>query len=33
MTFSFDAALITKARELILHGPNLDVLRPEHEGR
>lgn len=33
MTFSFDAALITKARELILHGPNLDLLRPEHEGR
>jgi hypothetical protein len=33
MNFSFDAQLIAKARELILHRPNLDVLRPENEGR
>jgi hypothetical protein len=33
MNFSFDAELIAKARELILHRPKLDVLRPENEGR
>lgn len=32
MKFSFDPDLITKARELILHEPNLNVLRPEREG-
>ncbi len=33
MNFSFDPELIAKARQLILHGPNLNVLRPEHEGQ
>jgi hypothetical protein len=33
MNFSFDPELITKARQLILHRPNLNVLRPEHEGQ
>lgn len=33
MNFSFDPDLIAKARQLILHGPNLDVLKPEHEGQ
>ena len=33
MNFSFDPDLITKARQLILHGPNLNVLKPESEGR
>ncbi len=33
MSFSFDPDLIAKARQLILHGPNLDVLKPEHEGQ
>jgi hypothetical protein len=33
MNFSFDPTLIARARQLILHGPNLDLLRPEHQGR
>src|SRR6266851_2119886 len=33
MKFSFDPDLIAKARQLILHEPNLNVLRPEHEGQ
>ncbi len=33
MNFSFDPDLIAKARQLILHGPKLDVLKPEHEGQ
>jgi hypothetical protein len=33
MNFSFDPELIAKARQIILHGPNLNVLRPEHEGQ
>ena len=33
MNFSFDSELIARARQLILHGPNLAVLRPEHEGQ
>jgi hypothetical protein len=32
MKFSFDPDLITKARELILHRPNLNVLRPTPDG-
>ena len=32
MKFSTDPKLIAKARELILHRPNLNVLRAEHEG-
>lgn len=33
MNFSFDPALIARARQLILHSPNLSVLLPEHQGR
>ncbi len=33
MKFSFDPDLIAKARQLILHEPNLNVLKPEHEGQ
>jgi hypothetical protein len=33
MSFSFDPNLIARARQLILHGPNLNVLKPENEGR
>jgi hypothetical protein len=33
MNFSFDPDLIARARQLILHGPNLNVLRREHEGQ
>jgi hypothetical protein len=33
MKFSFDPELIGKARQLILHEPNLNVLKPEHEGQ
>ena len=33
MSFSFDHELIAKARQLILHGPNLDVLKTEHAGQ
>jgi hypothetical protein len=33
MNFSFDPDLIAKARQLILHGPKLDVLKPEREGQ
>ncbi|MBV8891625.1 hypothetical protein [Bradyrhizobium sp.] len=33
MNFSFDPSLIAKARQLILHEPNLNVLKPEHEGQ
>ncbi|SHL46680.1 hypothetical protein SAMN05444321_2991 [Bradyrhizobium lablabi] len=33
MKFSFDPDLIVRARQLILHGPNPNVLRPEHEGQ
>jgi hypothetical protein len=33
MTFSFDPDLIAKARQLILHEPNLNVLRSEHDGQ
>ncbi len=33
MNFSFDPDLIHKARQLILHEPNLNVLKPEHEGQ
>ena len=33
MKFSFDPDLIARARQLILHGPNLNVLKPEHEGQ
>jgi hypothetical protein len=33
MNISFDPQLIAKARELILHQPDLDVLRPEEEVR
>lgn len=33
MKFSFDPALIAKARQIILHQPDLNVLRPEHAGQ
>lgn len=33
MKFSFDHELIAKARELILHRPDLNVLNAEHEGQ
>jgi hypothetical protein len=33
MNFSFDPDLIARARQLILHGPDLNVLRPENDGR
>jgi hypothetical protein len=33
MTFSFDPQLIARARQLILHDPDLGVLRPEYEGQ
>jgi hypothetical protein len=33
MKFSFDPELIAKARQLILHKPKLNVLKPENEGR
>jgi hypothetical protein len=32
MKFSFDPALIARAREIILHEPNLNVLKPENDG-
>jgi hypothetical protein len=33
MKFSSNPALIAKARQLILHGPNLNVLKPKNDGR
>ena len=33
MKFSFDPDLIARARQIILHEPNLNVLKPEHEGQ
>jgi hypothetical protein len=33
MRFSFDPDLIARARQLILHEPKLNVLKPEHEGQ
>jgi hypothetical protein len=33
MNFSFDPELIARARQLVLHRPNLNVLRPENWGR
>jgi hypothetical protein len=33
MNFSFDPELIARARQLILHEPNLNVLKSENEGR
>ncbi|WKA29781.1 hypothetical protein [Bradyrhizobium roseum] len=33
MRFSFDPDLIANARQLILHNPGLNMLRPEHEGQ
>ena len=33
MKFSFDPELISKARQLILHEPNLNVLKPEYQGQ
>jgi hypothetical protein len=33
MTFSFDPDLIARARQLILHDPDLNLLRPENAGR
>jgi hypothetical protein len=33
MTFSFERDLIARARQLILHRPNLNVLKPEYDGQ
>jgi hypothetical protein len=33
MNFSFDPELIAKARQLILHEPDLNVLKPRNEGQ